>query len=77
MINVIPFIGWGLSLLISICLSIPFWYLWTHSKLGITYFSFLPSVWTSIPFWHCVALMIVISIIKVVIFPHNIISVSK
>ena len=69
MINAIPIIGWLLSLLFSISVSIPFWFLWTSCNFGTTYFQFLPTQYQSIPFWDCVGLFIIISILKSALMP--------
>ncbi len=69
MINKIPFLGWILSFLASIGLSVPFWYFWTHWKLGFIYFYFLPDIYKSIPFWNCVGLFIIIAILKGTLIP--------
>lgn len=69
MINKIPFIGWALSLLANISLSVPFWICWTACGIGAKYFYWLPAVYQVIPFWNCVGLFIVISIIKGALMP--------
>ena len=68
MINVIPLIGWALSLAFSISLAIPFWFIWTVCHIGEKYFYFLPNTYQSIGFWNCVGLFIVISILKGILF---------
>jgi hypothetical protein len=67
MINKIPFLGWFLSVIASISLSVPFWLCWTHYGLGYTYFYFAPPVFRHIPFWHCVGLFIIVGILGSVI----------
>lgn len=64
MLNKIPVIGWLLTLIASISLSIPFWVCWTACGLGKTYFTFLPSRWQAIPFWHCVGMFLIAGILK-------------
>lgn len=64
MINKLPIIGWLLSFVASVSLSIPFWICWTHYGIGAKYFYWLPEVYQHIPFWNCVGLFIVLSIIK-------------
>lgn len=59
----LPVIGWFLSGIAAMSLSIPFWFFWTSCGIGSTYFYFLPSVYRSIPFWNCVGLFISINII--------------
>ena len=75
-ITALPIIGWLLSLLFSMSMSIPFWYLWTVCNLGEKYFYFLPNVYKEIGFWNCVGLFIVISILKSVLLPRFSISNS-
>lgn len=64
MINKLPIIGWILSSVAAVSLSVPFWVCWTASGLGKRYFYWLPEVYQSIPFWHCVGLFIIIAILK-------------
>lgn len=64
MINKLPFIGWLLSFVANLSLSIPFWVCWTACEIGKTYFDFLPTKYQTIPFWHCVGLFMVIGILK-------------
>ena len=64
MTNKLPFIGWLLSLVASISVSIPFWLIWTHWGFGAIYFYWLPPTYLSIPFWHCVGLFILMSILR-------------
>jgi hypothetical protein len=67
--NKIPFLGWFLSAVSAISLSVPFWLCWTIGGLGEKYFSWLPLVYQSISFWNCVGLFIVIAIIKGTLTP--------
>lgn len=76
MLNAIPFVGWFLSLLFSVSLAIPFWFVWTVCDVGETYFYFLPAVYHAIGFWSCVGLFMVVSIIKAVFF-RGIITVNN
>jgi len=69
MINKIPIIGWLLSILTSISLSLPFWLCWTKFGIGEKYFYQLPELYQSIPFWDCVWLFIVIGILKGTLIP--------
>ena len=70
MLNVIPVIGWLLSLVVYSCLSVPFWVCWTYAGLGEKYFTFLPYEWHSIPFWDCVGLCFCFVIAKMVVLPQ-------
>lgn len=67
MINKLPFIGWVISLTVSISLSIPFWFIW--NRLASIYFYWLPQVYLHIPFWHCVGLFIIMPILKGTLIP--------
>lgn len=67
MINAIPFIGWFLSFFFSVCLAIPFYFLW--NGLAPTYFYFVPPVYLNIPFWDSVWLFMLLSILKAVLVP--------
>lgn len=76
MINKIPFLGWVLSFLTSVSLSIPFWIIWTLCGIGRTYFTFVPELYQSIPFWNCVGLFMVVGILKAALTPQFV-SVSQ
>ncbi len=67
MINKIPVLGWILSFLASVSLSIPFYFIW--NALAPVYLYQLPDVYLHIPFWHCVGLFIVIPIVKTTFTP--------
>lgn len=69
MINSIPVVGWLLSILLNISLSLPFWLFWTFWEIGKKYFYFVPEQYQVIPFWDCVMLFVVISILKGVFVP--------
>ena len=69
MINKLPIIGWMLSLVANISLSVPFWIAWTCCGIGAKYFYWLPPVYQVIPFWNCVGLFVCISIIKGTLIP--------
>lgn len=69
MINKLPIIGWALSLIANISLSVPFWIAWTVCGIGAKYFYWLPPVYKSIPFWDCVGIFICVAIIKGAILP--------
>lgn len=70
MINAIPFIGWLMSFVFSVSLSVPFWICWTKCGIGHKYFYWLPEIYQSINFWPCVGLFIVISILKSTLVPR-------
>lgn len=69
MINALPVVGWILSFIGNVSLSIPFWICWTICGIGSHYFDFLPNHWQAIPFWNCVGLFMSVSIIKTVFVP--------
>ena len=68
MINKLPIIGWMLSIIGSISLSIPFYFMWNW--LSPKYFYFIPDIYQDIPFWHCVGLFIVVPIVKKTLTPN-------
>lgn len=70
MINKLPFIGWIVSFLANVSMSIPFWLCWTVCGIGERYFYWMPEVYQAIPFWNCVGLFICTSIIKGALVPQ-------
>ena len=77
MINVIPVFGWVVSLALSMFLAVPLWFLWTKCGLGSEYFGFLPPRYLDIEFWNIVGLLMLISILKAVLLPCNLITVEN
>lgn len=69
MINMVPVIGWLISMCISISMSVPFWICWNACGIGAKYFYWLPEVYQQIPFWNCVGLFMVVSILKSILIP--------
>jgi len=69
MLNGLPVIGWAVSFVVAVSMSVPFWLGWSVYGIGQRYFGFLPTQWQSIPFWDCVWLAICITIVKAVIVP--------
>lgn len=67
MINKLPIIGWLLSIVTSVSLSIPFYFIW--NALAPTYFYQIPAVYQNIPFWDCVGLFIVVPIVRDILTP--------
>ncbi len=65
--NAIPFVGWAISLFLSISVSVPFWVLWTWYGIGEKYFYFLPVVYYKPGFVDCVAFFIVASILQILV----------
>lgn len=63
----IPVLGWFIAILIGLCWSIPFYFLW--NSVAPTYFYWLPRVYHQLPFWDCVKLTLTISMMKVLLFP--------
>lgn len=68
MINKLPFVGWSFSIVASISISIPFYFIW--NALAPTYFYWLPQVYLQIPFWDCVGLFVVVPIVLKTITPQ-------
>lgn len=67
MLNAIPVLGWLLSFLFSVSLSIPFYFLW--NGLAPIYFYWMPKVYLDLPFWHCVGLFMLMPMVKALVFP--------
>lgn len=67
--NRLPIVGWLLSFLFNLFLSIPFWFIWTVLGIGEKFFSFLPEAFQAPGFWSVVGLFICLEIIRNVIFP--------
>lgn len=74
MLNAIPVFGWLISAVVSISLSVPFYFLW--NGLAPTYFYWLPKVYLNLPFWNCVGLFMLVSILKT-LFPTLVSSSSS
>ncbi len=70
MLNKIPFLGWFFSAVAAISLAVPFWLCWTWWGVGVKYFYWLPEIYQIIMFWDCVALFIVIAILKGTLIPR-------
>lgn len=75
--NFIPGIGWFISFIFCTSLAVPFWFIWTLCGIGDTYFYWLPEVYRFIGFWNTIGLFMVISILKLVLIPHGIMSSSS
>lgn len=69
MLNIVPVMGWVVSAVLSMVISVPLWFVWTRLGIGRTYFSFLPVCWQEVPYWDCVGLVITVTILKFVIMP--------
>ena len=69
MLNAIPIIGWLISFITTVSLSLAFWICWSVGNIGKTYFYFLPNIYQDISFWNCVGLFITISILKGTLIP--------
>lgn len=54
-------------LFFAIILAIPFYFIW--NALAPVYFYWLPEVYKEIPFWHCVGILVLIAIVRLVLFP--------
>lgn len=57
------------TLILAVFLSIPFYYIW--NELAPIYFYWLPDIYKQLPFWHCMGLLVLISILRLVAFPSN------
>lgn len=66
--NAIPVVGWLISFVINVFLSIPFWFIWTVCGVGRNYFSFLPETLQAPGFWAVVGIFICFEILRGVIF---------
>ncbi|WP_036048689.1 hypothetical protein [Bradyrhizobium sp. Tv2a-2] len=69
MLNKIPLVGWLLAIFFAFCLAVPFWLLWTVFGIGETYAYWLPDVYRHPGFFDCVAIFVVVSILKDVFVP--------
>ena len=67
MINAIPVLGWLISFVLSVCISIPFYFLWNW--LAPIYGYWLPRVYLEVPFWHCVGLFMLMPMVKTLLVP--------
>lgn len=76
MINIIPVLGWLISLLVNMSLAIPFWIIWTNYSIGAKFAYWLPPVYQAPGFWETVGVFMVVSIIKLVFVP-KLLSVSN
>ena len=66
--NAIPIVGWLVSFVINVFLSIPFWFIWTVCGIGSNYFSFLPAPLQAPGFWAVVGMFICVEILRSVLF---------
>ena len=69
MINKLPLIGWMLSIIANVSLSVPFWFFWTVCGIGAKFFYWLPTVYLHIGFWESVGVFICAGIVKEVVTP--------
>lgn len=67
MLNALPIIGWLLSFIFAVSLSIPFYFIW--NGLAPTYFYFIPDVYKHLPFWDTVGLFMIVPILKHMLVP--------
>lgn len=74
MLSSIPIFGWMLSAMISMSLSVPFYFIW--NRIAPVYFYWLPKVYLDIPFWDCVGIFMVVPIVKWLLTP-SFVSVSQ
>jgi len=69
MINIIPIVGWLLSFIFTVSLSIPMWLCWSYWGMGAKYFYWLPLIYQYIPFWEMVMLFVCIDILRGTLLP--------
>ena len=69
--NAIPIVGWLISFVINVFLSIPFWFIWTVCGIGRNFFTFLPEALQAPGFWAVVGIFICLEILRGVIFGLN------
>lgn len=65
-LSMIPVTGWLLAFIYSFLVSIPLWFLW--ARLGLIYFSWVPTVWLNIGFWDTVLMVWFISLTRSILF---------
>ena len=65
----LPIIGWILGFIFSICISIPFYFLWNW--LAPVYFYFLPKIYLDLPFFHCVGIFMLFPLLKTLLSPFR------
>ena len=74
-LNLVPIIGWILSLFFALSMAVPFYFFW--NAVAPTYFYWLPMVYQHLPFWDIVMLFVSWSIVKSVLFPTLVLGVGK
>jgi len=62
----------GLSWLWTLFLALPAWLLWSHCGLGVRYFGFLPTAWQSPSMLDMVALFLLVTIGRSVLWPTRV-----
>lgn len=67
MLFFIPIIGPIFGFILMCFFAIPFYFLW--NALAPVYFYWLPQVYHTLPFWHCVGLLMLVFMLKLVLFP--------
>lgn len=65
MLNKIPIIGWVLTVIAAIGLSVPFWLAWSVGGIGRIFFSgYIPAQFVNPGFWQIFGLFICLGIFK-------------
>jgi hypothetical protein len=65
--TIIPVLGWIVSAILAVFITIPLHFLWTW--LAPVYFSFVPAVYLNMDFWDMAGLLVLIGFIKLIIYP--------
>ena len=69
MVNAIPIIGWIISLMAFVFISMPFWVIWTYYEIGRKFFPFLSDAWHTISYPECVGVFMCVYILRSVALP--------
>ncbi|MCY3541074.1 MAG: hypothetical protein F4X56_10515 [Gammaproteobacteria bacterium] len=75
--NAIPIVGWLFSFVVNVCLSIPFWLIWTACGIGRNFFPFLPEPLQAPGFWAVVGIFICLEILRGRIFGINVVPIES
>lgn len=62
----VPIIGWLISFILNLFLTIPTYYLWNY--IAPKYLYFIPEKYQVLPFWDILWIIMLISIVKYVLF---------
>ncbi len=70
--NRIPILGWIASFFVNLCLSIPFWFVWSVCGIGKHFFFWLPEPFHSPSLWAVLGLFICVEILRNVLLPFTV-----